>query len=290
MELNEEGEGMPELPEVETVRRTLLELIKGMEIKDVQVSWPKMIKYPLDVDEFKLRLIGQHFQDIFRRGKFLVFQLDEDVLVSHLRMEGRYGLFSVDDSIDKHTHVRFILTNGKELRYRDVRKFGTMHLFPKGKEQVNLPLSQLGVEPFSELFTPDLLFQLLQKTTRNVKSALLDQTLIVGLGNIYVDEALFRARIHPETPAMDLTIEEVSRLHDSIINTLGEAVEMGGSSIKTYVNGQGEMGMFQQTLYVYGRKGEGCKIGGDEIIRTVVGGRGTHTCPSCQPKPLAKHP
>lgn len=277
---------MPELPEVETVRRTLLELIKGLEIKEVNVSWPKMIKSPHDVEEFKLRLIGQRFNDILRRGKFLVFQLDDDVLISHLRMEGRYGLFSIDETVDKHTHVRFLFTNGKELRYRDVRKFGTMHLFPKGQEQINLPLSQLGVEPFSKSFTPMLLRKLLKKTTRNVKSALLDQTFIVGLGNIYVDEALFRARIHPETSANHLTIEEVTRLHDSIIQTLREAVDLGGSSIKTYVNGQGEMGMFQQTLFVYGRKGKECKVCGSEITRTVVGGRGTHTCSNCQPAPI----
>ncbi|MDQ0255057.1 formamidopyrimidine-DNA glycosylase [Evansella vedderi] len=273
---------MPELPEVETVRRTLLELIKGEKIEKVIVTWPKMIKFPDDVEEFKLRLIGQRFNDILRRGKFLVFILDEDTLVSHLRMEGRYGLFSGEESPEKHTHVRFFLEGNKELRYRDVRKFGTMHLFPKGEEERHLPLSQLGVEPFSKDFTPKLLNHLLKKTTRKIKPALLDQTLVVGLGNIYVDEALFRARIHPEKRSDKLTFKETERLHESIIKTLGEAVEMGGSSIKSYVNGQGEMGMFQQTLFVYGRQGEYCKVCNTPIVRSVVGGRGTHTCSSCQ--------
>ncbi|UTR11356.1 DNA-formamidopyrimidine glycosylase [Evansella sp. LMS18] len=273
---------MPELPEVETVRRTLKELILGEKIKDVIVTWPKMVKHPDDVEEFRHRLTGQSFRDINRRGKFLIFELDDDALVSHLRMEGRYGLFPAEEAPDKHTHVRFLLDNGKELRYRDVRKFGTMHLYPKEEVFNHLPLSQLGIEPFSDEFTAGNFGTALRKTTRKVKPALLDQCLVVGLGNIYVDEALFRAGIHPEKKSNELSEEEVTRLHNSIIETLTEAVKMGGSSIKTYVNGQGEMGMFQQTLFVYGRQGEACRRCGSEIIRTVVGGRGTHTCPECQ--------
>ncbi|MBU9714181.1 DNA-formamidopyrimidine glycosylase [Evansella tamaricis] len=277
---------MPELPEVETVKRTLKKLILNEKIKDIQVTWPKMIKFPDDVDEFKSLLIGQSFYDIQRRGKFLLFLLDEHTLVSHLRMEGRYGIFAQEDKPDKHTHVRFLFESGKELRYRDVRKFGTMHLFHKGQEELNLPLSQLGIEPFSEQFTVEKLNELLSKTNRKIKTALLDQTKIVGLGNIYVDEALFRAKLHPETRANQLTLDEVTRLHESIKKTLMEAVNMGGSSIKTYVNGQGEMGMFQQTLFVYGRQGKACKHCGEELVRSVVGGRGTHTCPKCQHPPV----
>ncbi|WP_078595069.1 DNA-formamidopyrimidine glycosylase [Evansella clarkii] len=273
---------MPELPEVETVRRTLKELILGEKIKDVIVTWPKMVKHPDDVEEFRLRLTGQSFRDINRRGKFLIFELDDDALVSHLRMEGRYGLFPAEEDPDKHTHVRFLFENGKELRYRDVRKFGTMHLYPKEEVFNHLPLSQLGIEPFSDEFTAGNLRTVLGKTTRKVKPALLDQCLVVGLGNIYVDEALFRAGIHPEKKSDELSEKEITRLHNSIIETLTEAVKMGGSSIKTYVNGQGEMGMFQQTLFVYGRQGEACRRCGSEIVRTVVGGRGTHTCPECQ--------
>ncbi|MBU9721154.1 MULTISPECIES: DNA-formamidopyrimidine glycosylase [Bacillaceae] len=273
---------MPELPEVETVKRTLTELILNEKIKDVIVTWPKMIKKPDDTEEFRHRLIGQTFNNIKRRGKFLVFELDEYTLVSHLRMEGRYGVFKLSETPDKHTHVRFILESEKELRYRDVRKFGTMHLFPKGEEENSLPLSQLGVEPFSDEFTVELLGNILAKTNRKLKVALLDQTKLVGLGNIYVDEALFRAGLHPEKEANTLECKELVRLHQSIINTLQEAVEMGGSSIKTYVNGQGEMGMFQQTLFVYGRQGNACKNCGTSIEKSVVGGRGTHTCPECQ--------
>ncbi|MFA9558710.1 DNA-formamidopyrimidine glycosylase [Evansella sp. AB-rgal1] len=274
---------MPELPEVETVKRTLQQLVKDKKIIEVYVTWPKMIKRPDDVEEFKHKLIGQTFRDIARRGKFLLFRLDDYTLVSHLRMEGRYGIFSPEEPPDKHTHVRFLLDSGEELRYGDVRKFGTMHLFLKGEEEKHLPLSQLGIEPFSDEYTMDRLGALLSKTTRKIKPTLLDQTLLVGLGNIYVDEALFRAHIHPEKLSNELTPEERKRLYQSIKETLGEAVEMGGSSIKSYVNGQGEMGMFQQTLFVYGRQGAACKNCGTEIQRSVVGGRGTHTCSQCQP-------
>ena len=136
----------------------------------------------------------------------------------------------------------------------DVRKFGTMHLFPKGKEEKREPLAKLGVEPFSKEFTPDVLKEAFQKTTRTIKAALLDQSIVVGLGNIYVDEALFRARIHPTTKASRLSKQKIKKLHDEIISTLQEAVEKGGSTVRTYVNSQGDMGMFQLRTFVYGEK------------------------------------
>ncbi|WP_458412254.1 DNA-formamidopyrimidine glycosylase [Schinkia sp. CFF1] len=273
---------MPELPEVETVRRTLLKLVKGKTIADVEVRWPKLIKKPDDVQQFQLLLKGQSINDIERRGKFLKFVLDDFVLVSHLRMEGRYGLYSKEEPFDKHTHVFFFFTDGTELRYRDVRKFGTMHLFVKGKEEKEPPLSELGVEPFDTDFTVTYLSERLKKTDRKIKVALLDQKIVVGLGNIYVDEALFRAGIHPERPAKSLSATEIKRLHKEIIATLTEAVAKGGSTVRSYVNSQGEIGMFQLELLVYSKKGEPCKNCGTAIEKTTVGGRGTHYCPKCQ--------
>ncbi|RBW71497.1 DNA-formamidopyrimidine glycosylase [Bacillus taeanensis] len=273
---------MPELPEVETVKRTLQQLVIGKKIKDVKVMWPKIIKHPDDVEEFKVKCIGQTIHNMERRGKFLKFLLDDYVLVSHLRMEGKYGLYQQEEPADKHTHVFFVFEDGTELRYRDVRKFGTMHLFEKGTEETRLPLSQLGYEPFSEEFTLDVLNEALSRTTRKVKVALLDQTTVVGLGNIYVDEALYRANIHPERLAKDIGAEEAAKLHQEIIKTLSEAVEQGGSTIRSYVNSQGQIGMFQQQLFVYGRKGEACKKCRTMIEKSVVGGRGTHFCPNCQ--------
>lgn len=273
---------MPELPEVETVKRTLEILIKGKTISNVEISWGKIIKYPDDKNEFAMLIQGQTIQAIERRGKFLKFVLDDFVLVSHLRMEGRYGLYDPKEARNKHVHVVFHLKDGSELRYQDVRKFGTMHLFKRGEEEATLPLSQLGVEPFSTDFTCEYLIEKSKRTARKIKAMLLDQTVVVGLGNIYVDEALYRARIRPERIAKDLQAEEYKRLHREIIDTLQEAVEQGGSSIKSYVNGQGEMGMFQQQLNVYGRKNEPCNECGTEINKIVVGGRGTHFCPNCQ--------
>ncbi|MCA1032014.1 DNA-formamidopyrimidine glycosylase [Bacillus timonensis] len=273
---------MPELPEVETVRRTLEKLVLGKKIADVTVLWPKMIKRPDEVKQFIDAIIGQTIHQIERRGKFLKFILDDYVLISHLRMEGRYGLYKKEEPVDKHTHVFFRFTDGTELRYRDVRKFGTMHLFLKGEEEKSLPLSQLGPEPFSDQFEVGYLKNQLMRTNRKVKVALLDQRTLVGLGNIYVDEALFRAGIHPERESNTLTDVEIKKLQEEIVETLKDAVAKGGSTVRSYVNTQGEIGMFQLELFVYGKKGEPCKKCGNEIEKTVVGGRGTHYCSTCQ--------
>ncbi|MFD6440913.1 DNA-formamidopyrimidine glycosylase [Peribacillus sp. NPDC060186] len=273
---------MPELPEVETVRRTLEQLVLGKEIKEVSVFWPKIIKAPEPVEQFQDALRGQTIQRIGRRGKFLIFTLDDYALVSHLRMEGKYGVHPKDEPYDKHTHVIFTFTDGSELRYRDVRKFGTMHLFTKGEELEQMPLLHLGPEPLSEEFTVEGLSAKLARTSRKIKPVLLDQTVVVGIGNIYVDESLFRSGIHPERIASSLTLEEIKKLHSEIIATLGEAVEKGGSTIRSYINSQGQIGMFQLELNVYGRKGENCKTCGTPLEKLVVAGRGTHICPLCQ--------
>ncbi|MFC0187909.1 DNA-formamidopyrimidine glycosylase [Fictibacillus aquaticus] len=272
---------MPELPEVENVKNTLSRLIIGKTIKQVEIRWENIIKLP-EPEEFITRLKGQTVERIERRGKFLKIICSEDTIVSHLRMEGRYGLFQKEEPADKHTHVFFEFEDGTELRYRDVRKFGTMHLFPKGTEDQFLPLSKLGAEPLSEEFTPKLMKQSFQKTNRSIKAVLLDQQYITGLGNIYVDEALHRAGIHPETPASKLSLHRLKKLHHYIVAILSEAVEKGGSTIRSYVNSVGEQGSFQLTLYVYGRAGQSCRSCGREIVRTVVAGRGTHICQACQ--------
>jgi formamidopyrimidine-DNA glycosylase len=272
---------MPELPEVETVKNTLNEQITGRTIADVVITLPRIIQLPDDTEEFRIRLTGQTFEKVERRGKFLRFLLNEDVMISHLRMEGKYGMFLPGDPVGKHTHVRFIFTDGMELRYTDVRQFGTMHIFTRGTEFNHLPLKQLGPEPLEKAFTPEVLKTRLS-SVRAVKTQLLDQTKIVGLGNIYVDEALFLAGIHPEKPAHKITDEETVRLHKAVQTTLQKAIEAGGSSVRSYVSSEGKSGSFQEQLYVYGRRGEACRECGTEIIRFTVGGRGTHICPLCQ--------
>lgn len=273
---------MPELPEVETVTRTLTELVKGKTIKQVEVCLPRIIQRPAEVEQFCDALKGQTIQSVERRGKFIRFVCDDLVLVSHLRMEGRYGVFKAEEPREKHTHVIFSFEDGTELRYKDVRQFGTMHLFKSGEEFTHLPLSKLGVEPLDPTFTPKVLEQKLHNRTSKIKPLLLNQELIVGLGNIYVDEALFTAGIHPERTPDTLTSAEWKKLYRAIVDTLSRAVEAGGSSIKSYVNGQGEMGMFQHQLHVYGRKGEQCPKCKRPIHKFVVGGRGTHICEHCQ--------
>lgn len=277
---------MPELPEVETVKRTLNQLIKGKHIERVTVNLPRIIQRPDDIEAFAFMLQGHTIEGVERRGKFLRIKLDGLVLVSHLRMEGRYGLYASDEPVEKHTHVIFHFDDGTELRYKDVRQFGTMHLFAPGEEFNSPPLSKLGFEPLDETFTLHEFKRIIGSKKTRIKVVLLNQAYVVGIGNIYVDEALFRAGIHPERTANTLSDAELESLYHAIIDTLTEAVEAGGSSIKSYVNGQGEMGMFQHSLRIYGRKDEPCHNCGGPITKTVVGGRGTHFCPRCQPDKL----
>jgi formamidopyrimidine-DNA glycosylase len=280
---------VPELPEVETIVRTLRELVLHKQISSVTINWPKIIKHPTVTEQFADALCGQTILNIERRGKFLIFYTEIFALVSHLRMEGKYLLAETAEPVDKHTHVIFHFNDGTELRYRDVRKFGTMHLYRKGEEFNVLPLSQLGPEPLNEQFDLQKFYERLMGTKRYIKSVLLDQTVLAGLGNIYVDEALFKACIHPERLAQSLSKEEVKVLYEQIIVTLAEAVEKGGSTVRTYVNSQGQMGMFQLEHNVYGRKGEPCKVCGTSLSRIVVGGRGTVFCPNCQKRNIEQN-
>ncbi len=273
---------MPELPEVETIRKTLEHLVIDKTIKKTTIHWPNIIQHPDDTEQFKEVIKGQTIHRIDRRGKFLLFYLDHDVLVSHLRMEGKYGVFEKSEPVAKHTHVIFEMADGTQLRYQDVRKFGTMHVFPIGQEFSCPPLDHLGPEPFEKEFTVEYLMEKLNKTNRHIKTALLDQTVLTGLGNIYVDEALFRSSIHPMRRALDLSEEEIEKLHQEIIATLEEAVAQGGTTIRSYVNTQGQIGMFQQKLQVYGREEESCHSCGEVITKMKVGGRGTHVCLNCQ--------
>ncbi|RYG74884.1 DNA-formamidopyrimidine glycosylase [Lentibacillus lipolyticus] len=273
---------MPELPEVETIKETLKRFVINKTIANVSVYWPNIVKRPDDAERFKHQLAGQTIRDISRKGKFLLFQLDDTVLVSHLRMEGKYSVHPAFEPVKKHTHVILAFNDGEELRYNDVRKFGTMHLFDKGEELSHKPLNQLGPDPFDQAFTAEYLYQRLKRTERAIKTVLLDQTVVAGLGNIYVDETLFKANVHPLRKADKLKKREVKAIWEAAIATLREAVEMGGTTIRSYVNSQGDMGMFQQELFVYGRENEPCKMCGKPIVKMKIGGRGTHVCVVCQ--------
>lgn len=275
---------MPELPEVENVRRSLETLIVGKTIASVDVRLPRIIRTPDDVVRFATELQGGTISEVRRRGKHLLFEIPPYLLVSHLRMEGQYRLAMTGDEMATHTHIIFQFTDGTELRYRDVRQFGTMDLVVP---PVNLPpgLQSLGPEPFDETLDKRTFHQVLKRRNAPIKAVLLDQTTIAGLGNIYVDEALFAAHIHPERPANRLTPKQAGELLRTIRDVLERAIEAGGSSIKTYVNGYGRHGGFQMELNVYGRAGEPCRHCGTPIEKSRVAGRGTHVCRKCQPKP-----
>ncbi|HCN57091.1 MULTISPECIES: DNA-formamidopyrimidine glycosylase [unclassified Exiguobacterium] len=272
---------MPELPEVETVRRSLERTVSGKTISSVKVFHPKMIR-GMEVAPFVDALKQERIERVERRGKFLLFTFDRFYLVSHLRMEGKYFPYPQAIEKDKHTHVIFRFTDGSELHYNDVRKFGTMELREKETAMSVPPLAQLEREPFDPTFTAEVLAEnLIRKKRSPIKTALLDQSIFLGLGNIYVDETLFTARVHPLTKAGALTLDDISRIHAAGVDVLAKAVESGGSTIRSYVSPTGK-GEFQLQLAVYGQTGAPCPRCGTAIEKIKVGGRGTHFCPTCQ--------
>lgn len=275
---------MPELPEVETVRRGLSALIIDKKITGVQLIYPKIIQG--DPTEFQTAMTGRRFLKIDRRGKYLLFRLSEGLtMVSHLRMEGKYSVKSQTEDLDKHTHVVFDLDDGRQLRYNDVRKFGRMQLVKTGTEDQLPSLKKLGPEPTPETFDAKEFYQTLQQKKKVIKTALLDQTIVAGLGNIYVDETLWMTKIHPETKCNQITMEHAQELHDNIIKELNRAIEAHGTTVFTFAAVNDAIGSFQNELQVYGHKGEPCSRCQTPIEKIVVGQRGTHFCPNCQ-KPV----
>ena len=275
-----EGGAMPELPEVETVRRGLEKLILGKKISNIDIRYSKMIK--TDLDEFKRVLPGQVVKSMGRRGKYLLFYLSDKVLISHLRMEGKYFYYPDQVPERKHAHLFLRFEDGGTLVYEDVRKFGTMELLVPELLEAYFLSKKLGPEPTEQDFDLPTFQKDLQRSKKTIKSHLLDQTLVVGLGNIYVDEVLWRAKIHPSRLSNSLTAQEARKVHDETIKVLGQAVEKGGSTIRTYTNAFGEDGTMQEFHQVYDKAGKKCSRCGSIIEKFQLGGRGTHFCPKCQ--------
>lgn len=276
---------MPELPEVETVKEALKHRVLGSKIASVEVFFDKMIK-GMSAEEFKDLLEGQSIRDITRRGKYLVFHLDDFYLLSHLRMEGKYFIHDGPVPKEKHTHVIFKLEGGQEIFYDDVRKFGTFHLYPKDTDlERTRSFSVLGIEPFDEAMSAGYLRDKFQRKKKPVKSLLLDQSVFTGLGNIYVDEVLFRAGLHPQAQSNNLTEKQLEDVVKYTQEVLRRAIELKGTTIKTFSSQHGVAGSFQQELKVHTRKGLPCPVCGTAIEKFKVGGRGTYICPSCQPLP-----
>ena len=273
---------MPELPEVETVRSTLSQVLTGRTVDGITVHQPSVIKMP-GAAEFAARIVGQSFQAVRRRGKYLLLELSSgDQLVVHLRMTGQLVYSAADAPLLKHTHLIFQLDNGDQLRYTDQRRFGCLWLAGEHHLAMISGLVSLGPEPLSESFRADKLAELLDKKKTKIKAFLLDQRMIAGIGNIYADEILFAAGIHPQRPAGDLNQAEIFRLHQSIQAILSAAVAQRGTSFSDYVDGRGEKGSNQDYLQVYHLTGQSCQRCGDTLCQIKVAGRSSHFCPGCQ--------
>lgn len=273
---------MPELPEVESIRRSLENKICGCLISDTQVLLPRQIKWP-DVPGFVARTVGHRIIRLARRGKYLLFVLDDGgYLVFHLRMTGR--LIYTDTGIlqDAHTRIVFRLDHSAALVYSDTRTLGAIYALHADELWRIRGLSEMGPEPLTEAFSVEYLQQTLSNKKTKIKSFLLNQKSIGGLGNIYADEALFLAGIHPLRLAASLSADETGRLHGAINQVIHDGIAEGGTTFRDYCDGNGQKGRHQEHLFAYHREGKPCRRCGEIIQKIVVGGRGTHFCPHCQ--------
>jgi formamidopyrimidine-DNA glycosylase len=272
---------MPELPEVETVRAILAKIVVGKRIANIHVYRAKNIVS--GAEDFVRSLTGETFLSVSRKGKYLIFHLSHDkVVISHLRMEGKYYEGKVGDTPDKFDLLVYDFTDGSSLRYNDVRKFGVLQLTNEEKAFREEPLSHLGPEPWD--LTPEKLYAGLQKRKNTtIKEALLDQSLIAGLGNIYDDETLFAAKVNPKRLAGSITLAEATSLLTESRRILKSAIAHGGSTIRSYHPTEGVDGLMQNELLAYGQENEPCSRCGFPLRKIFIGGRGTVYCPHCQP-------
>ena len=285
---------MPELPEVEVVRRGLERVLPGKTIESIDVRWHKSFRGPYEA------LSGGTVQSLGRRGKMLQIHFDNGwTILVHLRMTGQLihhghdgeregGGHPSDDLISslptKHTHVIVELSPFSTLYFNDQRKFGYLQAVPTAEIEQDSFLSKLGPEPWDEALTAQSLHDTFSRRSTNIKALLLNQEIIAGIGNIYADEALFLSGIHPTTAANTLDLDGLDALLQNVRLVLERGIEFGGVSARDYVNAEGLRGTMQQQLYVYGRAGEPCKQCGTLLEKSSVAGRGTHTCPQCQPR------
>lgn len=266
---------MPELAEVETVRSVLKKKILNKKIKEIKILYPNIIE--TDLTEFKSSLIGSEFIDIQRRGKYLIFETPNKYLISHLRMEGKYFIKNIDEEIVKHEHIIFSFEDF-DLRYHDTRKFGRMSLIDKNT-----------IEDYFENLGPDAnnnidykyLYDKLHGKNLPIKSLLLDQSIIAGLGNIYVDEVLYRAKLNPFEAGKNVTLQDAQNILNASKDVLDKAILYKGTTIRSYTSSLNVEGQYQKYLKVHTKAGEKCECG-NVIARDRVGGRSTYFCPDCQ--------
>lgn len=271
---------MPEIAEVETVKERLNNEVLNKRIKKVQIIYDKTIES--DKNEFLEKLINEQFTQVLRRGKYLIFQTNNYDIVSHLRMEGRFYYKDSESPILKHEHIIISFDNNKDLRYYDSRKFGRMCLLKKG-EYINYPgIKKLGIEANSDKLTTKYLYGLLHNKTIAIKTALLDQTIISGLGNIYDNEVLYAAGIDPSRPSNSISIAECELIVKHSKRIIDEAIKCGGTTIHSFESALGVTGGYQEYLVVHGNNGKPCPKCKTLIKKIKVNGRGTYYCPNCQ--------
>jgi formamidopyrimidine-DNA glycosylase len=273
---------MPELPEVETVRARLEPVLTGRRFERVEIHDPRLVR-PHEPAEVAAELEGERVAAVERRGKYLIFRFESGrVLLIHLRMTGSLRHTSADLAEDPHRRAVVRLDNGSDVAYRDVRRFGTWLLLEPGELEPYLG-TRVGEEPLDALFTAARLGERLARRRAPIKSALLDQRTLAGMGNIYVDEALWRAKVHPLRAAESLDRNELRRLHKAVRAALEAGIARQGSTLRDYALPDGGSGSMQHEFKVYGREGEPCDRCGTPISKTRVAGRGTWFCPTCQP-------
>lgn len=273
---------MPELPEVETVRRVIEPQIRGLAIESVAVRRPEIVAHPA-ADEFCGRLKGRRFERMERRGKFLIARLEDGQrMIFHLRMTGCLLLAPAGLPEEKHTHLVFQLEDGRELRFSDTRRFGRFWLLQEGEEDVYSGIGKLGKEPFDPDFSAEYLIGRLGKRKKSIKECLLEQGVVAGIGNIYSDEILFAARICPTRPAGSLSGEEWKRLSAAVSERLSFFIEKNAITPEEYLRTRGRDYRNTPFLQVYGHEGDPCPVCGNPLRRIVIGGRSSTYCPGCQ--------
>lgn len=272
---------MPEKPEVVTVCKALAEKIVGKKITGCNVYWNNIIAKP-SVDEFKKSILFQKIHNVNSKGKFILIELDDYYLLIHLRMEGKFTFRDIGEEINKHEHVEFILDNTISWRYHDVRKFGKMYLLLKEEAFHVKPLNELGFEYNDNLLTSQYLYSKIHSKQLPIKTVLLDQSIIAGIGNIYANEILFLSGISPLTKACSITKKECEKIIDNTRIVLEKAIQLGGTTIRSFTSSEGVHGLFQMELKVHGRENESCSKCGGSIVKIKVNGRGTYYCPNCQ--------
>lgn len=270
---------MPELPEVETVKETLKTKILNKTIDKVEIFYNNIVEFPTN-DEFIKNLVNQTIKDIKRRGKWLMLELDDYYLLSHLRMEGKYNIKDKDEPREKHEHVVFYFKDGETLRYRDTRKFGRMHLIKKEDVYNSRPLNELGLEPWDENLTKEYLKDKFKNKKLPIKTLLLDQSIITGIGNIYDDEILFLSKINPTRTPSTLTDRDLDNIITNTKIVLERAIKLGGTTIRTYTSSEGVHGRFQNELLVHTKKT--CPDCNNDLEVIKINGRSTYYCNKCQ--------